>query len=196
MIDLEVYDVLEKTVDSQKDALTEYKKIFLPEGQQSNMEINAIKSIIRQVVIEKETDLNPTYSRLKYGKDGYDTEKLSNLEFDMGFLLALLSNVPGLVVGEIWSVILVVLTVLVEIRKCKVKLMPSMSLIVFYLYNNDYQKQIGKTISEERLKMEIRELFEKYENIDNFEKAIDGLVKLKVISFDNGEIQLIEKVVK
>ena len=196
MIDLEVYDVLEKTVDLQKEALTEYKKIFLLEGQQSNMEINAIQSIIRQVVVEKEANLNPVYSRLKYGKDGYETEKLSNLEFDIGFLLALLSNAPGLVEGEIWSAILVVLTVLAEIRKCKVKLMPCMSLIVFYLYNNNYQRQLGKTISEERLKIEIRELFEKYENIDNFENAIDGLVKLKVISLDNGEIQLIEKVVK
>ena len=44
--------------------------------------------------------------------------------------------------------------------------------------------------------MEIRELLEKYENIDYFENAIDGLAKLKVISLDNGEIQLIEKVVK
>ena len=177
MIDLEIYDDLEKIVDSKKNALTEYKKMFLLEGQQGNVKINAIQSLIRQVVIEKQTDLNPTYSRLKYGKDGYETEKLSNLEFDMGFLLTLLSNVPGLVQGEIWSIIMVVLIVLAEIRKCKVKLMPSMSLIVFYLYENSYQKQTGKTISEERLKMEIRELFEKYENIDNFENVIDGLEK-------------------
>lgn len=196
MIDLEVYDVLEKIVDLQKDALTEYKKIFLTEGQQSNMEINALQSIIRQVVVEKETDFNPVYSRLKRGEDGYETEKLSNLEFDMDFLLTLLSNVPGLLEGEILSVISVVLNVLAEIRKCKVKLAPSMSVIVTYLYNHEYQRQLGKAISEEELKTEIRELFEKYENIDNFEKVINGLVKLKVISLDDGEIQLIEKVVK
>lgn len=196
MIDLEVYDDLEKIVNSKKDVLIEYKKIFLLEGQQSNTEINAIQSLVRQVVIENQTDFNPVYSRLKYGKDGYETEKLSNLEFDMGFLLELLSSVPGLLKGEIWSVISVVLTVLAEIRKCNVKLMPSMSLIVSYLYKNGYQKPTKNKINEEKLKMEIRELLEKYENIDNFEKAIDGFVKLKVISLNKGNIQLIEKVVK
>lgn len=194
MIDLEIYDVLEKIVDLQKDALTEYKKIFLIEGQRSNVEINAIQSLIRQVVVEKETDFNPVYSRLKHGEDGYETEKLSNLEFDMDFLLTLLSNVPGLMEGEILSIISVVLCVLMEIRKCKVKLAPSMSVIVFYLYNHECQRQLGKTISEEKLKMEVKELFEKYENIDNFENVINGLVNLKVISLDDGEIQLIEKV--
>ncbi len=196
MIDLEVYDVLEKVVDSQKDSLAEYKKIFLPEGEQSKIEMNAIQSIIRQVVVGEEMDLNPVYSRLKRGKDGYETEKLSNLEFDMDFLMALLSNTPGLAEREIWSVILVVLSILTELRKCKVKLSPGMSLIVSYLYNHNYQRRSENSINEERLKMEVQEEFEKYENIDNFENAINGLVKLKVISLDHGEVQLIEKVVK
>ena len=196
MIDLEVYDVLEKIIDLQKDALTDYKKKFFLETQQSQLEINAIQSLIRQVVVDKETDFNPIYSRLKYGKDGYETEKLSNLEFDMEFLLALLSNVPALVEGETYAAIMFVLTILVEIRKCKVKLMPSMSLIVSYLYKNEYQKKFGRAVSEKQLKMEIMDLFQKYDDIDNFEQVIDGLVKLKVISLCDGEIQLIEKVVK
>lgn len=196
MIDLEVYDDLEKIVGLKKDTLTEYKNIFLLEGAQNNIEINAIQSIIRQIVVEKETDFNPVYSRLKHGKDGYETEKLSNLEFDIGFLVTLLSNTPGLIEGEILSIILFVLNILAEVRKCKVALGPGMSLIVSYLYNNDYQKQSGNAISEEKLKMEIKDKFEKYENIDNFENTINGLVQLKVISLDNGKVQLIEKVVK
>lgn len=196
MIDLEVYDDLEKTVGLKKDTLTEYKNIFLLEGAQSNIEINAIQSIIRQIVVEKETDFNPVYSRLKHGKDGYETEKLSNLEFDIGFLVTLLSNTPGLIEGEILSIILFVLNILAEVRKCKVTLGPGMSLIVSYLYNNNYQKQSENAISEEKLKMEIKDKFEKYENIDNFENTINGLVQLKVISLDNGKVQLIEKVVK
>lgn len=196
MIDLEVYDVLEKIINQRKDELADYKREFFSETQQSQLEINAIQSLIRQVVIDKEADFNPIYSRLKYRKEGYETEKLSNLEFDMEFLLTLLANVPELAKGETYAVIMFVLTILVEIRKCKVRLMPSMSVIVSYLFENEYQKKFGRTVNEQQLKKEVKDSFQKYDDIDNFERAIDGLVKLKVILLHDGEIQLIEKVVK
>lgn len=195
MIDVEVYDTLEKLVKKQKDTFEKYKDLFSCENEDYKLGINSVQSLIRQAVIDQEQLENPIYSRLIYGKEGYESIKISNLKFDLEFLLAVLESVPGIAICEKWTVLMVVLKIIAELRHCKIKLSPAMSLIVFYLNDNGYKN--GHEIIED----ELRNIIVNYQNKgainteSEFGLAIENLLKLKIISINDGKVQLIEKII-
>ena len=139
----------------------------------------------------------PRYSKIVYGKKGFESIKFSNLKFDLNFILSILSNAPRLIEADKWAILMTVLRVFVEIKHCKISLSPLMGIIVDYLYNNGYHKE-GRTIEEEMLKNKIRDKISNDMTISDFDheftSAINELLNLRTINMTDGNIQLLEEV--
>lgn len=197
MIDFTLYDFLEKIVSEQKGSLETFQEIYGSNKYEKRVGINAVQSIVRRSVIEETSD-DPSYSKVVYTKNGYQSIKLSNLKFDFEFILSLLSNVPGLFLFDTWAIIMVVLTITVELRHCKVELSPLMGIIISYLYRNGYHKKKGRYIFIEDAKKEIQREYLEQDNLnislDQFDVCINNLADLKIIEIVGGEITLIEEI--
>lgn len=197
MIDSTLYDFLEKIVDEQNDNLKRYQEIYDNNQFKNRVGINAVQSIIRRSVLEESSE-DTSYSKVVYTKDGYQSIKLSNLKFNLDFILALLASVPSLVIFDKWAILMVILTIFAELRHCKVKLSPTMGIIITYLYKNGYQKKNDKYITLEELKKEIQSesITEKDLSIiqEQFDSCIDSLVELKVIDLVEEQVSLIEEI--
>ena len=197
MIDLEIYDFLEKTVKGKEEDLTKFQKMCECDEETGKLGVNSLQSIVRNSVIEEQQD-DPAYTRVVYRKGGYESIKLGNIKFDILHVISLLSKVPEIMEKDKWAIFMAVLSVLQELKKMDVKLSPAMGIIVSVLYRNDYQKRRGRMIEEEKLKELVKEEFEanlrNAEFDDEFSSAINGLYKLKVIEISEGKVTLIEEV--
>lgn len=195
MIDLSIYDYLEKIVKEQEENLNEFQKLCGCKEQELKLGINSLQSIIRNSVIEEQQE-DPAYSRIVYRKNKYESIKLGNIKFDMDSVISLISNVPGVIAKEKWAILMTVLAIIAELKKIKVELSPVMGIIVSVLYKNGYKKNSGKMIGEEELKGKVEEEalenFNESEIEDKFSIAINGLANLKVIEIVDGKIRLVE----
>lgn len=143
---------------------------------------------------------DPSYSWIDYGKEGYRSFKLGNVKFDFNFIVSVLSNVPGILIFDKWAIIMVVLTIFAQLQKCKVILSPAMGIVVMFLHENGYDKKTKRTVQEselrDRLIPEIESNIEGVDPLREFNEAIAGLDKLKVIQLqEGGKIGLIEEVI-
>lgn len=197
MIDFTLYDYLERIVSEQDKTLEEYQKAYSENREEQAIGINAVQSIIRRSIIDDQTD-EPLYSWINYEKGSYRSTKLSNIRFDFDFILSILSNVPGIIIFDKWAIVMVVLTIFSQLRKCKVELSPAMGIIVMFLHNNGYEKKKGKSIEETVLKEDMRnEIGKNLKDINpdqEFDKAIDSLKELNVIKIQDGSITLMEEI--
>ncbi|MBD5548912.1 MAG: hypothetical protein HDQ97_16265 [Lachnospiraceae bacterium] len=197
MIDFTLYDYLERIVSEQDKTLEEYQKAYGEKREDRAIGINAVQSIIRRSIIDDQTD-EPLYSWISYDKGSYRSTKLSNIRFDFDFILSILSNVPGIVIFDKWAIVMVVLTIFSQLRKCKVELSPAMGIIVMFLHNSGYAKKKGKSIEETVLKEDMYTEIEKNLKDINpdqeFDKAIDSLKELNVIKIQDGSVMLMEEI--
>ncbi|MCM1047750.1 MAG: hypothetical protein NC433_04920 [Clostridiales bacterium] len=197
MIDFTLYDYLERVVGEQDKALEEYQRAYYKNTNEQAVGINTVQSIIRRSVIDDQTE-EPSYSCIDYGEGSYRTTKLPNIRFNFEFILLLLSNVPGIIIFDKWAIIMVVLTIFSELRKCKVKLSPAMGIIVMFLHNNGYEvkkcRSIQEDILREKVSTEIEDNLRVDDLVQEFYTAINGLAKLKVIQIQSGKITLMEEV--
>lgn len=197
MLDLSIYDFLEKIVNEKEETLEVSRKLCECEEEDYKLGINSLQSIMRSSVTEEQKE-EYTYSKIVFGKEGYASIKLGNIKVDLENIISLLSNIPGIVVKEKWAMIMAALAVVSELKKLKIKLSPSMGMIVEFLYKNNYLKRTGRSIDEEILKAEILKEFN--DNITGlefekeFSSAMDELVKIKSIEICGGKIMLIEEV--
>ena len=198
MIDFLLYDYLEKIVSEQEEVLQKYQKVYGKDNREQIIGINAIQSIVRRALIDDQKE-EPTYSWIGYGKKGYESIKLNNYKFDFDFIISVLSNVPGILILDKWAIVMVVLTIFSELRKCKVEMSQVMGVIVLFLHDNGYKRKQGKWINEAELKNKMLSEITEYidENIVNqeFERSINGLLELKVIEIQEGNITLAEEVI-
>lgn len=197
MIDFTLYDFLERIVNEQDEQLRKYQEIYSSGNGEPRVGINAVQSIIRRSVVDTQKE-DPAYSWISYGKEGYKRVKPSNLlKFDFNFILAILSNVPGIIICDKWAIIMVILTIFAQLQNCKDNLSPAMGIIVMFLHDNGYEKK-KKLIQEESLKEKmVPEIEKQIEGADprtEFDEAIKGLEKLKIIQIQEGNIELMEEV--
>lgn len=197
MIDFTLYDYLEKVVSEQEEILQKYQDAYGKESGEQRIGLNAVQSIVRRALIDDQKD-DPAYSWIGYGKKGYESIKLNNYRFDFDFIVSILSNVPGILIWDKWAIIMVVLTIFSELRKCKVEMSLAMGIIVMFLHDNGYERKKGKCIPEAKLKDKVLPEITKYieDSIADkeFEKAINSLAELKVIEIQEGSMSLIEEV--
>lgn len=195
MISLELYDMLDGMIDGLETDFMEYKQQFeVTQNEEGKLSINSVKSLARQTIVSYEDEEQPLYSDLYYKKNGYVSYKLTNWNFSLESFLNILCNAQGVIKGEIFSCLMIAFTVIKELMKIEVKLDPEMSVIVGYLFENQYTRKKNMQVSEQQLKESIKQLLQHYGLQGDFEDAINGLYSLKVIQIDNGMIQLIETV--
>ena len=196
MIDLTIYDFLERCVKTKESELIKFQTECGCNTDMVKLGINSLQSIIRSAVVEEQQE-DPSYSRIYFEKNGWVSIKPGNIRFDINSVISLLSNVLGIITQEKWAILMAVLSVLAELKKLKVQLTPEMSRIVLYLYNHNYREQMKRGIEESQLEtMMKKELEEPKKNVfpEMFITAIEGLAKLKVIRIEEGKIYLAEAV--
>ncbi len=197
MLNLTIYDFLEKMVNESEVELEEFQRQCGCDKDSAKLGINSLQSIVRSSVIEEQQD-DPMYSRLFYRKSGYESIKLGNLKFDIENIASLLVNAKGIMIEDKCSIILSVFNILAKLKNLKVSLSPAMGIVVTYLYKNNYEKRYGRMVDEETIKEKVRSDFEnifcKLDFKEEFYKTLHNLDKLGVIEILNGEIWLIEEV--
>ena len=197
MIDLTIYDFLEKIVEEQETTLTNFQNLCNCENSTIKLGINSLQSIVRSSVIEEHQD-DPAYSRIVYSKKGLASIKLGNIKFDINSIISLLSNLPGVIAKETWAIFLTILSIICELKKIKIDLSPAMATTVLYLHNNGYTKRNNRSISELELQTNIANEFVSNSmtvpSHNDFSSMINDLEKIKIIEIVDEKICLIEEV--
>lgn len=145
----------------------------------------------------EEISEEPSYLKVVYNKDSYQSIKLNNLRFDFDFILSLLSNAGGVKKLDRWAIIMVILTVLTQLTKCKIELSPDMGKVITFLYENGYQSKLGKSISEDELWKEMQRKCSSENGVlsDSAQlyDCINKLKNLKAIELVEGKVSLKEE---
>ncbi len=197
MLNLAIYDFLEKMVSESEEELEEYRRLCGCDNDTVKLGINSLQSVIRSSVIEEQQN-DPMYSHVFYRKSGYESIKLGNLKFDIENISSLLVNVKGIMTNDKCAIFLSVFSILAKLKNLKVVLSPAMGIVVSFLYKNSYEKRYGKMVDEEDMREKVRSDFENiFGNLDLKKEigvAVNNLAKLGVIEIIGGKIWLIEEV--
>ena len=130
--------------------------------------------------------------------DNFERIKFENIKDDFDLILSLLSEAYNISSGEKWAVFMAVLSVISTLKKMRKRLSPSMAVIVFYLYENGYEKKLEKAVEENELKKRVKERFEtelpKLDFAREFPDVINDLLEWKIIELIEGNILLMEEV--
>lgn len=196
MIDLSLYDYLEKLVSEKEEDLKAYQEVYGC-GDSTILKVNSLQSIVRNSFSEKQQE-EPAYTKIFYSKGNLESIKFENIKVDFDLILSLLSEAYNISSGEKWAVFMAVLSVISTLKKMKKRLSPAMAVIVFYLYENGYEKKLKRAVEENELKKKIKEKFEtelpKLDFAREFPDAIDDLLEWKIIELIEGNIWLMEEV--
>lgn len=114
----------------------------------------------------EEISEEPSYLKVVYNKDSYQSIKLNNLRFDFDFILSLLSNAGGVEKWDRWAIIMVILTIVGQLSKCNIELSPDMGKLLHFF-----------------MKMVIRASWEKVLQKMNSGKKCRENVLQKMVSF-------------
>lgn len=198
MINLTLYDYLEKVVNASEEELSEYQEQCGCDKDSIKLGINSLQSIIRSSVIE-EQDQDPAYARVIYGKYGYESIKPRNMKFDLLMILSLLSDTARVLgLKDKLAIFMTIFSIISKLKGMKVELSSLMGIIVIYLYKNSYQKKSGRSIREEELLNRITQDYSEEIKVEDIKKefyhAINSLDSLKVIEIADGKVCLIEEV--
>lgn len=196
MIDLSIYDVLEKEINEKKEEFQKIREMCECADEEPKLGLNALQSIVRSSVAEEQQS-DPAYSKISISKGQCESIKFSNLKIDFHTAVALLNGIKEIYVNDKYSIILGMLSIIAELKKVKVVLSPAMGMIVLFLLEHNYTKECEREIEEEKLKKQIKSEFcekiKKSNYEEEFYKAIDGLCSLGTIQLIEGKVQLIEK---
>ena len=108
MINYDLYEALDEKINGYTTQFTNFKQQFgISPNEEERLGLNSIKSLARQTMVSEEDREHPIYySRLYYGKNGYYSLKISNLDFNLEALLNILANIKGVCEGEVLSCIM------------------------------------------------------------------------------------------
>lgn len=196
MIDLSLYDYLEKYVSEKEYELKKNQQACGCDIHSVKLGINALQSIVRTSFSE-EQDETASYSRIIYQNNQLVSIKFQNLKFDLNSVVSILSNLPGIAQKEIWAMLMTVLSIVSELSKIKVPLSPEMAWIVLTLYREKYRISDERSMCEDELENQFTEEFSSQYNEQTrpkYASAITDLDKLHAIKLENGRVTLIEEI--
>lgn len=197
MIDLSLYDYLEKYVSEKEYELKKNQQACGCDIRSVKLGINALQSIVRTSFSE-EQDETASYSRIIYQNNQLVSIKFQNLKFDLNSVVSILSNLPSIAQKEIWAMLMTVLSIVSELSKIKVPLSPEMAWIVLTLYREKYMISDERSICEDELENQFTEEFSSQYNEQTlrpkYASAITDLDKLHAIKLENGRVTLIEEI--
>ena len=187
---------LEEVVNEKEGVLKEYQTIYGSNDDRLTENLDILKKIVKNSFYE-EQETEAGFGRIFYKKGELESIKLDNIEVDIGLIIDMLSAAYNMASGEKWAILMALLSVIATLKKAVKRLSPAMSVIVFFLYENGYEKETERTIREDALREKIRKKFEAELPDVNFKEeyttAINDLLEWKIIGMENGNISLKEK---
>ena len=187
---------LEEVVNEKEGVLKEYQTIYGSNDDRLTENLDILKKIVKNSFYE-EQETEAGFGRIFYKKGELESIKLDNIEVDIGLIIDMLSAAYNMASGEKWAILMALLSVIATLKKAVKRLSPAMSVIVFFLYENGYEKETERTIREDALREKIRKKFEAELPDVNFKEeyttAINDLLEWKIIGMEDGNILLKEK---